>query len=239
MMPVLEIPKAKLAAGLLAMAINHDRPNQCLEEKVTTCLAQAMDLVKPRAVYELLKVTEQGPDWIELSGEDDQRARLTVGPGMSMLRQAKMALVGVTSIGPELEKEVKRLNRQGEYYDGYVLDCVGIALLSEAGKALDRLAAECAAQRGWGLSYRLAPGSTDGWEISDQKALTSLLALQQISLSLSEQNVLWPFKSASSFIGMGPGYTQRRVKTLCHMCRKNEMCWVKGRDFYIGDEGRE
>jgi len=47
------------------LAINHDRPNEQLGQSVRDCLAQARELIAPRAVYELLTVVGRGPDWIE------------------------------------------------------------------------------------------------------------------------------------------------------------------------------
>lgn len=230
-MPILQIPQAKLVAQPLALAINHDRPNQHLEDRVQACLTQAMHLINPRAVYDLFTVNSQGPGWVEVSNQGGRFARLKVGPKAAMLRQAEMVLIGVTTIGADLEREVKRLNQQGDLYDGYVLDCVGIALLSEAGKALDRLAEEYAAEHGWGLSYRISPGSIEGWEIEEQKILTRLLPLEQIEVALSEQNVFRPFKSASGLVGMGPKYFDKQVRTLCHLCRNQAGCWTRGRSF--------
>lgn len=226
-MALLEIPKPDLDPVHLALAINHDRPNEELEQSVRDCLAQARELIAPRAVYELLVVVGRGPDWIEVAGKAGGSARLTVGPKTGLLDPADMVMVGVTTIGHELDDAVKRLNQQGRLYTAYVLDCVGVSLLTEAGKALDRLAEEGAARRGWGVGHRLAPGSLPGWDMTDQKILAGLVLAGQGSITFNEDGVLWPLKSATSLIGMGPGFTSRRVGRVCHMCSKRETCWSK------------
>ncbi len=230
-MPVLAIGKPDLDPLVLALAMNHDRPNQQLEEDVKAALIRALDLIQPRVAYEFLRVSGRGPDWITVSSGRRDNVRLTPGPRADLLDQAEQVLAGLTTIGPELEREVERLNRQGDYYGGYILDCIGIALLGEAGKVLDNLAMESAAQRGWGVGYRLAPGSLNGWEMSDQKVLATLLPLEAIEASLDENGVIWPFKSAASLIGMGPGYPRGEVRPACHLCNNREACWTKEKDF--------
>ncbi|MBU1275454.1 MAG: hypothetical protein KJ720_08765 [Proteobacteria bacterium] len=226
-MALLGIPKPDLDPVQLALAINHDRPNEQLEQSVRDCLVQARELIAPRAVYELLAVVGQGPDWIEVQGKAGGSTRLTVGPKTDLLGPAERVLVGATTIGHELDDAVKRLNQQGDPYAAYVLDCVGVSLLGEAGKALDRLAEEVAARRGWGVGHRLAPGSLPGWDMTDQKVLAGLVLAGQGAIIFNDVGVLWPFKSATSLIGMGQGFISRRVGRVCHMCSKRETCWSK------------
>ena len=227
-MALLRLPKPVLDPVQLALAINHDRPSPELEDSVRECLVQAGELISPQAVYELLPVVELGPDWVEVQAKAGGRARLTVGPKSELLEPAEMVLVGVTTIGHELDDAVKRLNKQGDIYSGYVLDCVGVSILAQAGKALDRLAEQEAARRGWGVGRRLAPGSLPGWDLADQKVLAGLVLAGQDAVSVSDAGVLWPFKSATSLIGMGPGFTSGRVGRICHMCSQRDTCWSRG-----------
>ena len=224
-MALLVVPKPNLDPVRLALAINHDRFNEQLEQSVRDCLAQAGELIAPRAVYEFLTVVGRGAGWIEVEGKARGQARLTVGPKSDLLDPAEMVLVGVTTIGHKLDDAVKRLNRQGKLYRGYVLDCVGVSLLAEAGKALDRLAEQQAARRGWGVGHRLAPGSLPGWDLTGQKVLAGLALAGQGPITFSDTGVLWPLKSATSLVGMGAGFTSLRVGRVCHMCSQRETCW--------------
>lgn len=232
-MPVLAITKPDLDPLALALAMNHDRSNRQLQKDVKANLVQAEGLIQPRAVYEFLPVSGRGADWIVVASQGGDPVRLTIGPRVDLLAQSEQVLVGITTIGPALEREVEHRSLQGDYYGGYVLDAIGIALLGEAGKALDRLAEQSAAKRGWGVSYRLAPGSLDGWVIADQKCLVSLVATEQIEVSLNQSGVLWPFKSAASLVGLGPGYPTGEVKQPCRWCGNRKDCWTKERSFAV------
>ncbi|MCB2192809.1 MAG: hypothetical protein KQI62_14660 [Deltaproteobacteria bacterium] len=224
-MNLLEITKPDIDPDRLALAINRGRPDETLRQCVQENLPQAKELVTPQAVYELWTVVETGPDWVRVEAGDGSSAALTVGPHADLLSPAQMVMASAATIGQALDDAVKRLNQQKDLYSAYVLDCLGVAFLAEAGRAVDSLAEQEAAQRGWGVGPRLAPGSLPGWELSDQKVLAQLLLRDPGPVSLTQEGVLRPFKSATSLIGMGPGYTSGRVGRICHMCSRSDDCW--------------
>ena len=224
-MPVLDDIDTRLEPRSLALAINRGRQDARLEECVAGCLKSAASLLMPRAIYDYWAVAEVRESWVVLRAQDGQTVELKVGPRADLLSPAALVQIGVVTIGPGLEREVRRLNQAGDLYTGYVLDCVGVALLAEVGKALDRTAENAAILRGWGVGNRLAPGSLAGWELKDQPVLAGLLSLEQIGVSTNDSGVLYPHKSATSFIGLGPGYHANKVARVCHLCSRAKDCW--------------
>ena len=217
----------RLESGPLAKAINRGRTDARLEESVVACLKLAASYIKPKAVYDYLEVAKLAKDRLVVRAPDGRMVELKVGPKADLLSSAAMVQVGVDTIGPDLEKEVSRLNQAGDMFKGYILDCVGVALLAEIGKALEREAEKAADLRGWGVGHRLAPGSLVGWEMTDQPVLAGILDLDQIGVKLNDSGVLIPYKSATSLIGMGPGYTAHKVGRVCQFCKRSEECWIK------------
>ena len=224
-MTLLEMPKPDIDPERLALAINRGRLSEAMLESVQESLPRARELVAPQAVYELWEVVETGPNLVRVKTSDGRSATLTVGPHADLLSPARMAFAAAATIGQALDDAVKRLNQENDLYGAYVLGCLGVAFLAEAGRAVDRLAEQEALRRGWGVGPRLAPGSLPGWDLRDQKVLAQLLLRDPGPISLNQDGVLIPFKSVTSLIGMGPGYTSGRVERICHMCSKRDDCW--------------
>ena len=134
-------------------------------------------------------------------------------------------LVGVTTIGPQLDAQARRLHQAGKALPAYLLDCVGVIALGQAGQALRRMAEKRAAKRGWGVGPSLGPGTLAGWDLQEQSVLCAGLDLDAIGVHLNESNVLVPFKSASGLVGLGPDYLSRKVGSVCRFCMLSKSCW--------------
>jgi hypothetical protein len=219
-MPVLNDIEIHISIDELLRAQGSAAQRPAVRETARWAIAEAQRLAEPAAVWALLPVRQV----------DGERARvgkawLRVGPHADLLASARRALVSVVTIGPALEAEVRRLLQEGSLLESFMLDSAGVLALAAVGNNLNRLAEALAAQREWGVSLGLAPGSLVGWPIHDQKALCSLLDLAAIGVTLNPWQVLVPHKSASRLVGLGPGYTARQVKSACRFCPQRETCW--------------
>jgi hypothetical protein len=134
-------------------------------------------------------------------------------------------LVGVVSIGPALERRVHELQQAGEHVKAYMLDNAGVVALGAASEALRCVVEEAAAGLGWGVSPSLSPGSLVGWSLRGQRDLCALLPLEQVGVALNDHYVLVPHKSASSLVGLGPGYDSAHVGSVCKYCALQDTCW--------------
>jgi hypothetical protein len=219
-MPVLNDIEIHISIDELLRAQGSAAQRPAVHEAAQWAIAEAQRLAEPAAVWDLLPVHQV----------DGESARvgdvwLRVGPHADLLAPARQALVSVATIGPALEAEVRRLTQEGSLLESFMLDSAGVLALAAVGGSLIRLAEAQAAQREWGVSLALAPGSLVGWPIHDQKALCSLLDLAAIGVTLNSSRVLVPHKSASRLVGLGPGYTARQVESACRFCPQRETCW--------------
>ncbi len=185
-------------------------------------IALGQSLFAPAAVYDEFGVRRVAGERVELAVDS---AGLTVGPMAHLLAPAKRLLVAVYTIGPALEERVRELYEAGELLLSYMLDCVGVMAVGKIGAEMGRLAEKRAAERGWGVSPGLSPGGLVGWPVQGQRELCALLPLADIGVRLNEHYMLQPQKSASGVIGMGPGYKEHRVGTICRYCSFKDSCW--------------
>jgi len=152
---------------------------------------------------------------------------LDLGHSTRFVHRADQVLVAIYSAGKELEEESQRASDDQELLISYLLDLVGLLVLEKTGEIITKLAEQRAAELGWGVSPFLSPGSVHGWELRDQLKLCSLLPLNEIKITVSDDAVLSPFKSLSCLIGIGEGYEATRVGTTCQVCSKNKDCEMK------------
>jgi hypothetical protein len=219
-MPVLKNIEIRISTDELLRAQGSAAQRPAVRAMARWASAEAQRLAEPAAVWDLLPVHQVDGDRACV-GE----AWLRVGPHADLLAPARQALVSVVTIGPTLEAEVRRLNQEGSPLESFMLDSAGVLALAAVGDSLRRLAEDLAAQRNWGVSLALAPGSLVGWPVHDQRTLCSLLDLAAIGVTLNSSQVLVPHKSASRLVGLGPGYTARQVESACRFCPQRETCW--------------
>ncbi len=226
-MPILEDIDITLDAREVVLELHRGkRAPETLVEETTTVIEQSGDLLRPQAVYKW--VTVQGVKGEAVffdSGEAGREVSVTMGPHSDLMKEAEMALVSTVTIGAALNDRIEELNREGHLLEAYLLDSVGVVALGEVGKAVRRLAEKEAESRGWGVSGALAPGSLQGWPVKGQDELCALIPIDQIHVHLNKSGVLIPFKSASGLIGTGPGYSSKKVGSVCRYCSLAETCW--------------
>ena len=203
-----------------------------LLESAEGALALAQSLWQPKIVY----------DWFDVHSVEGPRVHLAsptqvgletvlhVGPKADLLTPAQLVLVGVITIGPQLEQRVHELQASDDTLQSYLLDSAGVVALGAVGETLRCLAEDSAAERDWGVSPSLSPGSLVGWPLKGQKEVCSLLPLDEIGVGLNKHNVLEPHKSASGLIGLGPGYPSNRVGSVCKYCALKDTCWRRRED---------
>jgi hypothetical protein len=201
-----------------------DRP--AFRAAAAWALERMLALARPRAAYRWLATAGIEDDRLLLQGE----ASLAIGEKVELFLPACEVLVAVSTIGPEVEEEVRTQFGGGASLEGYLLDCAGVLALGCVGDRIRALAEEEAARRGWGVSLRAAPGSLVGWPVRGQRELCALLDLASIGVTLNSSSILHPAKSGSSLIGIGPEYTARRVGSPCRFCNLRATCWRRRDD---------
>lgn len=203
------------------------RDEPAMRAAVGQAIELAQTLCAPVAVYAELEVQAVEGERVTLippNGRGEEHI-LRVGPHADLLAPATRLFAAVRTIGPALEERVSQLNQAGEILAAYWLDTVGVLALGVVGETLRCLIEEQAAERGWGVSPALSPGSLVGWSMQGQRELCALLPLADIGVRLNKHCVLEPHKSASVVIGIGPGYESHQVGSVCHFCALAGSCW--------------
>jgi hypothetical protein len=187
---------------------------------VQEALDRLPDLISPVLTYRFYAIERVEDGAVHLASGQT----LAMGAPADLLLPAEEALVAACTIGPDLDLAVQACFAQGKALLGLTLDAAGVAAVGKVIETAFRLAEERAGSRGCGVSPCLSPGSVDGWPLSGQKDLCELLPVQEIGLSLNENGLLIPYKSASLVVGMGPGYEEHAVGSLCHLCALAPRC---------------
>lgn len=224
-MPILrDVPIALKAEEIIASPGNRQiRP--ALLRHAEKAIALGQELWQPQALYDWFDVHSVDGERVTLSSTNGIDAELHVGPKADLLAPAQRALVSVVTIGPALEQRVQELQASGDAMTAYMLDSAGVVALGAVGEALRCLVEDKATELGWGVSPSLSPGSLVGWALRDQRALCSLLPLEEIGVHLTRRCVLEPHKSASGLVGLGPDYDTNRVGSVCKYCALQKTCW--------------
>jgi len=227
-MPILRDLPITLTAEELLAERGRNEQRSGLIAAAQEAIALSQTLFAPAAVYndfEVRGVTGECATLAPLLPCSSASLALTVGPKADLLAPAQRLLVAVYTMGPALEARVGDLARAGEPLLSYLLDCAGVTALGVVGERVRCLAEELAAERGWGVSPALSPGSLVGWTLQGQQELCSLLPIAEIGVRLNEYCVLEPHKSVSVVIGMGPGYESHEVGSVCRYCALRDSCW--------------
>jgi hypothetical protein len=160
--------------------------------------ARATALAEPAALLRVVAVETAGPEGAQLQGG----ARASGGAVGGLLAGCPLAAVFVLTLGPRLEGEVAALAEGRELLEAFLLDTAGWAAIEHAVRALRLELRARGRVAGWRVTHRLAPGYRD-WPVVEQRGLLALLGDTGL-VTLSEQDVLMPFKSISGLFGLGP-----------------------------------
>jgi hypothetical protein len=217
----------EISAGEVMQSLSRgQRDAAWMMAEAETSVEKARKLWQPKIVYAWADVPEVRGESLALLPENRAESLLLhIGPHADLMAKAERAFISVSSIGDELDEQVRELNQKGEILTAFLLDCAGVVALDKVGSAAAELAEKEAAERGWGVGDRLSPGSLQGWPMEGQHELCSLLPLEDAGISLSEQGILRPFKSASGMIGIGPEYSGKKTGSVCRFCLHQNNCW--------------
>lgn len=206
---------------------NNDISPQIMKETLKS-IAVALSLIEPMIAYRFVKVHKVADEKIFIKqGSDRMPHVLNIGPNATLLHNAEMVMISVHTIGIGIDAKVKKLNNTGHYLKSFLLDCAGLTALNEVGKHGQKIIENIAKKMNWGVSASLSPGSLEGWDISDQKNLCSILDIKKAGITLSDSCMLIPFKTVSTLIGTGAGYTSKKVGSICKLCNFRNTCWKK------------
>jgi len=201
---------------------------QVLVDAAAATLDTAKSLWRPKALYRWVDVAIIKDDTTQLFyNYSKQKIDLKLGYSTRFIKESKQALIGVYTVGTELEDAAGKATGGGRVLDGYLYDIIGLVVLDKMRQSINRVAENRCRELGWGVSPFLSPGSVHGWELEEQVSLCTILPLNTIEVAIQESGVLLPFKSISFLIGVGPGYQAIKVGDTCEVCSKKDSCEMR------------
>jgi len=117
--------------------------------------------------------------------------------------------LGVTTIGPALEREEEKAFREGDSLQGLVLDAFGTEAVVQTFRKVERRLVDEALKTGLWPSRRFSPGYK-GWPLEEQRFLFSRVDAAAIGVRLNESCMMIPRKSNSFRINF---YAERSLTT--------------------------
>jgi hypothetical protein len=198
-----------------------------------TVAQKALDAARviwaPKLIYRWLTCLRKEKTELQLScPRSGEKVLVDLGFAIQFVEGAEKALVGVYTVGHELEGLAKSVSESGLHLDSYIYDIISLGVLEKVNGQINTLVENHAAARGWGVSPFLSPGSVHGWELEDQLNLIELLPISEIGVEKSSSGILHPFKSLSFLIAAGPGLQRTKVGNSCQVCSRRENCEMQG-----------
>ena len=168
--------------------------------------------------YQILKVTERGPDWIGVGA-----GRLDSAMVAQYLQQATHLCFGVCTLGQRLVQQIRDWFAEKKHLQAVLLDEIGTLLLYKLSDYFELLMCEQAKSLGLQASGALNPGD-DGFDISLQGTVLELAGGNHIGVQLQGSGTLTPHKSLTAVIGLGRGMPMRSRSDRCRDCQSRARC---------------
>ncbi len=129
-----------------------------------------------------------------------------------IFNDAEKVAICICTIGPELEREVKKLMEKNEMMRALILDALGSEAVEEVTIQSDRMLAEKAREMNLWPSKRFSPGYGK-WDIKEQRFIFRMIPAVDIGVRLTESCMMVPRKSVSFRINF---YKEQKLSTRRH-----------------------
>lgn len=204
-----------------------DKP--AFRDAAEKALGAACGVWSPKLIYRWLNCQRAKKTELDLTCPGTgEKGRVDLGFSIQFVEGAEMTLIGVYTVGQELEELAKSASESGLHLDSYIYDMISLGVLEKVNDQVNALVENYAVERTWGVSPFLSPGSVHGWELDDQLNLIELLPINEIGVEKSSSGILHPFKSLSFLIAAGPGLQEAKVGASCQVCSRRDNCEMRG-----------
>jgi hypothetical protein len=174
-------------------------------------------LIQPAALIHNLPVEAYHHERLSLAN-----GKTLTGPAIArFLAPAQEVAVVICTIGDQMELLISEAMKS-EPVLGMALDGLANGAVENLGTEVCRYYEHEAAQRAWQCSLPVSPG-IDGWPLVEaQKQLFDLIDSSLVGVTLTDNAVMLPLKSASMILGLGAGITIQGQP--CDFCSLSETC---------------
>lgn len=204
---------------LKGQGIDPSRASGRLHETAETVISEAYALLKPTAIYTMIRVTNFEHQAVTIDGgcfEGSLVARSMAG--------ADLLYLAICTIGADLENRVDQLMNI-DPVTAVALDGAGIASLRKVSNAVEEIISSEVCELDLCLGMRIQPGQ-EGWSIEQQREVFKILPAERIGVRLTESCLMLPRKSVSFAVPIGKALSDGM--TPCDYCSKKNRCeWRK------------
>ncbi|MBN1363464.1 MAG: hypothetical protein JW976_01530 [Syntrophaceae bacterium] len=210
----------ELGAALKFNPLTGNKSGKMVRDKLEPMLQKYLSLIKPQAVFRKVDAIIRGDGLFlpafdmsfhskKLAGifsvKDNQKRNNSSGDASaspSSPAKLKSFIIYLVTIGPGIDDMVKKLSREDEMFDAYVLNGIGGAAAEMVAYDLN-LFFNDKLQPAKTLRYkRFSPGYGD-WTLEDQVVIFKLLEPEKhVGVNLSEGRIMYPEKSTSGIMGL-------------------------------------
>jgi hypothetical protein len=176
-------------------------------------------LLEPAIAYKLHEIVYISQDELHLEGGVVFHGLLLP----SVLKSAKKLVALVCTIGPRLEEKATEFSSRKETLLELLIDGIGSAAVDSLVEKACGVVSDLAFSLGFHSSSRVSPG-VPGLPISEQWELFKLIDAEEIGVRLNSSGVMFPRKSLSTTIGIGPDMPEWSEIKRCGRCSLKETC---------------
>jgi len=173
-----------LRGGNSTKARNREVPQGLLQE-IKEMKEIAIDLIKPRGIYNIFNSTNLVPRFL--------------------FEKSERTVLSVCTIGENLEKKCSEFMKRGKLSKGVILDAIASHAAEETAEYVNQkiLKEIVQAIKGKEITCRFSPGYCK-WSLEEgQKLIFNLLQTASIEVSLTKSMMMRPVKSVSFAINTG------------------------------------
>jgi hypothetical protein len=204
---------------LMGQGIDPKRASERLFASAAAIIEEAHSLLRPVALYTLVKVTNFEHQKVTYEGgffEGSLVAKAMAG--------ADHLNIALCTIGEPLEKRVEEMMNENPVA-ALALDGAGISALRRVSQTVETMISKEACELDLALGMRAQPGQ-EGWPIEQQREVFKVLPAEQINMRLMDSCLMLPRKSVSFVIPRGTALNNSSVP--CDFCSKRNRCdWRK------------
>jgi hypothetical protein len=165
-----------------------------------------------RFVHLAKEMIRRARSFLEPRGATNEVGLIEHGDGEN-IRFLGIAIVGLATIGPRLEEEVRKLEGPEKIF----LDACGSAAVEVLCDRMDALITEEVTRRGMRRTKRASPGHAP-FPIEKQRLIFEMLPAAELGVELTPGLMMKPVKSASFFLLAGENPSLPIIETKCGGC---------------------
>lgn len=212
MVKILNSPGLEVELDRVWQRLCYDDPAQVpmqTQLAFTRAVEIGQESLESTTCYDIFPIEGMTPSSVKLQGISFESREL-----VARCREAKELAVFIATIGPRLEKRVEQLLR-AEPAAAFILDSYGSEAVVVLSRQLRETIREYANSKGYQVGERYCPGYGD-WDTGEQQRLFNLLNGERIRVKLGPGYMMFPRKSYTGVLPLGPEVSEVKVDERCY-----------------------